>query len=322
MTGTVIESLPAKRGMAVLLSLVAGGLCALAIVFQSVHLAVVAILPLALGVVNWARSEPSFRFAISEEGLLFELPDPIAIRYDEVLGVTAPRPHESDRFAIQIYHPSGVIRIPSRITASSRALYQFVLSQLPITSTRASVDVPSSLRSFVAEQVKLFGDDKVYLFLARPHPPISSHRQYVAYSIAVAVVGLIWIAVGVISNSEATAWIGVGVALALVGSVCTWGFSRMSGANRVSNWQDSCLVISPGGIALLQGPLHGKMRWDELRRIEFPAKSHFGLATPGGVNRGIGLQVEGAYLVIADYYDRPLALIHARLWAYWREPGD
>ncbi len=35
----------------------------------------------------------------------------------------------------------------------------------------------------------------------------------------------------------------------------------------------------------------------------------------------IGLLVEGAYLIVADYYDRPLSQIHACLCTYWGDEG-
>ena len=62
------------------------------------------------------------------------------------------------------------------------------------------------------------------------------------------------------------------------------------------------------------------MRWDEVRAIELPAQPRFGLTTAGGAKGGIGILVEGAYLVIADFYDRPLAIIHTRLSRYWGGP--
>jgi hypothetical protein len=120
-----------------------------------------------------------------------------------------------------------------------------------------------------------------------------------------------------VRDDSGYAWVGGGFAVLFVGLICVIGFSKASGSGRVAGWQNSCLIVSPGGIALAQGPLKGKMRWDELRAIEHPAKPRFGLSTAGGAKKGIGLLVEGAYLIIADYYDRPLALIYEHLKTYW-----
>ncbi|HUR54718.1 MAG TPA: hypothetical protein VMZ71_11340, partial [Gemmataceae bacterium] len=75
-------------------------------------------------------------------------------------------------------------------------------------------------------------------------------------------------------------------------------------------WQESCLVVSPGGVAMVQGVHRGKLRWDELLSIEYPAKE-------GAGGTGIALRVAGAAVIIADYYDRPLSEIRRCLKHYW-----
>jgi len=69
------------------------------------------------------------------------------------------------------------------------------------------------------------------------------------------------------------------------------------------------------------------MRWGELRNLEYRhSPRSFGLESRGlwadnaGPERGIHLIVEGARIVIADIYDRPLPLIYDRIRSYWRGP--
>jgi hypothetical protein len=112
-------------------------------------------------------------------------------------------------------------------------------------------------------------------------------------------------------------WIGFGMLFLFVGFLFALIYSRAGNRGRPSNWRESCLVVSPGGIALLQGRLRGKMRWAELRAVEFPAKPRLALASSGSARSGIGLLVEGAYLIVGDYYVRPLPLVFASLRAYW-----
>ncbi|HEV3439228.1 MAG TPA: hypothetical protein VG122_17810, partial [Gemmata sp.] len=180
--------------------------------------------------------------------------------------------------------------------------------------------VPTKLRTFVSQQVDLFGPEKVFVFHARPFPPLNSYHRHIGYSRAVIATGLVWVVCAglfEVINSGDAEWFAAGFTFIFLGLSCQFGFSRASGSGRPSNWQESCLVVSPGGIALVQGPLQGRMRWDELRAIELPARPRFGLASHGAVNRGVGLLVEGAYFIIADFYNRPLAQIYSRLRAYW-----
>jgi hypothetical protein len=136
----------------------------------------------------------------------------------------------------------------------------------------------------------------------------------------------LWLAAGIIlgqaldkkqGGGEMGGWIGGGVALLVIGIVCVIGFARSSGSGRVRDWWNSCLIISPGGVALQQGKLKGKLRWEELRAIEYPAKPRFGVSNASGVKNGVGLMVDGAYFVVADYYGHPVRLIYMYLKEYW-----
>ncbi|MDB5311236.1 MAG: hypothetical protein JWO38_5438 [Gemmataceae bacterium] len=316
MTGTVVESRPSGRGLGAVLVVAAVALGGLAVATGSPHPVVLAALPLALAVAVRRSVEPPVRFELTEHGLSFDLPEFAIVRFDEVRGLTAPGWAEGDEFAMQIYHPDGVIRIPPRLTVSSRDLYRFLFSRLP-SPEAPPADIPSQLRSFLAEQTDRFGAEKVFVFLARPFPAAPGHRRRVACWLAVAAAGLVWVIAGAALGKGSEPWIVSGLVAGLLGLICAIGFRYRGGSGRVRNWQDSCLVVSPGGIALLQGTLCGRMRWDELRAIEFPANARYRLIPSGEVKYGIRLLVDGAYLVVADYYDRPLTQIHDRLRAYW-----
>jgi hypothetical protein len=251
---------------------------------------------------------------------VFDQPEAALVRYEDLRGLTAPGRRAGEDFPIHVYHAGGVVRVPPGLSEPSAELYDFLLGRLPPLAGPDPDTVPAKLRDFVAGQVGLFGPEKVFVFRARPFPPPSLYRRHVWYSLAVAAAGAAWVAAGVvIGTADAKGggpWAGCGVLLLLLGLLFAFLFSR-SGGGRVSDWHESCLVVSPGGIALLQGALRGKMRWDELRSIEYPAKRRFGLSSAGSPAQGVGLLVEGAYLVIADYYDRPLYQIHRCLVAYW-----
>src|SRR5205085_942729 len=109
--------------------LAAAGCGAWAAAAGSVHPAVFALLPLALAAAALLGRDPPVRFEVTADGLAFETPDDRFVRYDEVCGLTGPRRSGRGAFAIQVYHPDGVTRIPPRLTVSSRELYDFLLAR-------------------------------------------------------------------------------------------------------------------------------------------------------------------------------------------------
>ena len=89
--------------------------------------------------------------------------------------------------------------------------------------------------------------------------------------------------------------------------------------HRIRNWRASALVVGPAGLALMQGEMRGQLRWDELRKVEFRHKRPwYQYDSSREPTRGIRLTVEGATILIADIYDRPLPLIYKQIRAYWR----
>jgi hypothetical protein len=295
-----------------------------AAITQNVHLAVLAILPFVLAFAAWFAIEPPVRFEVTKEGLSFETPETVFVRYGDIEGLTSHNASRDHQFAMQVYHPDGVVRIPASIDIPSWDLREYLVERMPHGSAPDPDDVPGALRGFVAEQVAKFGAEKVYVHRARRHPPARTHARTVAYLLGFAVAGILWaVAGGVLGNvldkkaaDPAKGWLIGGIVLSIPAFLLALLFSRQHRSGRVKNWRESCIVISPGGIALAQGSLKGKMRWGELRAVEYPARPRFGL-TAAGAARGIGLLVEGAYLIIADYYDRPLFLIYEQIDGYW-----
>jgi hypothetical protein len=292
------------------------------------HLAVLALLPAVLGVTALCLAEPAVRFEVTLGGLDFDAPERVYVPFADVEGLTAPHGTEGDEFPIELYHPGGVVRIPAQLNGSSWSLYKFLLSHLlPVPATPGAV--PRALERFVENELALFGPDKVFAYRARRHPPLPTYGRQVWWSAAAAAAGAAWVSAAAVLGAvlppakgrdgwdQVAGWFVLGTMLVLGGALAASLYSRAGRSRRVRDWRGSCLVVSPGGIALVQGPLTGKMRWDELRAVEYPARPRLGLAVAGGVVRGVGLMVEGVYLVVADYYDRPLALIYKNLRAYW-----
>jgi hypothetical protein len=322
MIGERIESGQSIGVAPILLGLAAFVLVGFSLMAGSPHLAVFAILPFALAIAAFVSGESPVAFTITEEGLAFEQPDLDFVRYSELGGITAPvSRNPGNHFAIQIHHTTGAVRIPPDLNISSRDLYDFLVERLPPLEPADPDAVPSGLRAFVAEQIQLFGVEKVFVYHARPFPPRPSYSRKLAYAVATICAAVAWFVVGIIlegtKKGEGAVWAGFGCMISFLGLLFAFTFLRANARGWPRNWRDACLVVSPGSIAMVQGKLRGKLRWDELRAIDYPAKPRFGLSTHGGARRGLGLLTDGAYFIVADLYVRPLADIRRALDGYW-----
>jgi hypothetical protein len=322
MIGAVIESQPSGRVPAILFLLIGIAFVFLSFVAGTPHAGIFAILPFCMAVAARQSGEPRVRFTVTEEGLDFEEPGIGLVRYSELCGLTAPSARKrGEFFPMQIYFPEGAVRITASIAASSSVLHEFLYDRLSPLPPVELEEIPSALRTFVSDQIARFGTEKVKVYPARTSLPLTSHRPHIAYSWGLTIASGIWLVAGVVLEAikpdSGGPWIGFGILFLFVGFLFALIYSRAGNRGRPSNWRESCLVVSPGGIALVQGRLRGKMRWDELRAVEFPAKHRLALTSSGSARSGIGLLVEGAYLIVGDYYVRPLSMIFASLRSYW-----
>ena len=264
----------------------------------------------------WVGRPAPVRIAVGDDGLAFE-PDGPDGPYAAIDGLTAARRPTGDRFEMQVYYPGGAVGIPARLTVPSRDLYAFLASRLEPSGGR---DVPSTLHGFRDDQEAKFGPDRVFTYRSRTRPPVKR-----GWRVGVPLFGaagcLLAAAAGQSVGGDGEAYAVGGLVSAFMFGVFGVAFWAGNLAGRAEGHGDSGLVVGPTGIALAQGGLKGKMRWDEVRGIEYPPKARTATHTTAASKRGIGVVVAGAYIVIQDHYDRPPLLIYARMKAYWAGGG-
>jgi hypothetical protein len=123
------------------------------------------------------------------------------------------------------------------------------------------------------------------------------------------------------AGKEFFGWLPVGILLAAFGGIFSLVFWRLGTATRVriKNWRKASLVISPVGLAMVQGDVQGELRWNEVQNVRLRGRAKGIHVTSETTMPGIVLSVEGAKILIADIYDRPLAAIYENILKYWRE---
>jgi hypothetical protein len=136
--------------------------------------------------------------------------------------------------------------------------------------------------------------------------------------------GIVWIALASILPSgkidPPEPWIVNGIVLVIVGFVvwlCLF-FGQRHPNSGIRKRDQASVVIGPSGLAMTQGNTKGRMRWEELRDVHLSTGTQsFRFGGDLGP-AGIRLVVEGAQIVVADIYDRPLPLIYGRIRRYWQ----
>ena len=323
MIGEIIES---RRGFpwgAVFFLTLGAGLAAVAVPERDYHWALGASMPLLIGLALALSPTPSLSFEFTDEGLLVHEP-PQTIPYAAFETVIAPgRPGDPDKrgpgsYPIQLVHEGGALHIPARLNVPSNDVFAFLLAAFPASG---SPEVNPLLRGYLDRQTAEFGPERVLSYRARSRLGKATPNRGARVSLAVFLAGVGWIVNGGVKDEPV--WGGFGVLAALFGGLFAILFASLGRRNAVrgvKGWRRASLVISPVGLALVQGDLQGEMRWDELRDLKFsrPTGFHQDNRTVG---RGIVLHFEGARVLIADVYDRPLNLIYKQIRTYWRGPG-
>jgi hypothetical protein len=128
---------------------------------------------------------------------------------------------------------------------------------------------------------------------------------------------------GGLSHNGVAALVG-GIVAALFGApIALYYWLRRHGdPPNIKKWRESCLVVSPGGIGLRQGQLKGELKWREVVGLTLRKKAAFSVAGGQDSAPGVVLTIQGATIVIADIYHRPLEHVYRLMRRHWNEQID
>lgn len=281
-----------------------------------------AILPASIALALWLTEPPEVDGSVADSGLELTRPA-MSIPFEDIRRIEAEHPPYGPRspsFTIRVHHDRGVLTIPPSPDINSEGIYQAIESRFVPSGART---VNPALMPYLRRYETTFGADRVWTYGASPlQVDVHRPRRGRAIILALIAAGIAWFVLEVGAERQ-TPWPGAGLFLAFLGGLILffrWAFGRSGQLRRIKDWTSSSLVITPVGLAMVQGDLTGELTWDQIRDVKLRARPRrfqvIGDTTMG--LQGIVLGVEAALILIADLYDRPIDSIHERILSYWR----
>jgi hypothetical protein len=269
-----------------------------------------ALLPLLLAGTLFLTRRSAFHAELTDTEIQIQQP-PLTIPYKDIEGLIGqgrkPNPYVKGprSYPIQIIHKNGAVWIPGKLDVRSDEVFLFLFQRLP---TQGSHQINPKLADYLKRKERQYGAERVYSYGYRNQkgkwPP---NKTMILVCLTLLGVGVIWAVCSALLPGR-TGWTAGGTLLIIFGLLfmllALAQGSRGAGLTRI---KEASLVISPEGLALIQGKLTGQMAWHELRNVKlqpFPL--------------GIVLKVAGANILILDQFDRPLSLIYQQICYYWR----
>jgi hypothetical protein len=325
MIGTRLEASRRFPFFALLFAAVGALLLVVGLLQKSLEFALLATLPLSWAIVIFVRRPAPIEGEVTGDALVLHEPHPQTVPYHSIQSLrmgnkTLSPEHPRLRPApLTILHAKGALRLPKVINDSPRTvmqLYRFLWDHLQGSGSR---NINGQLQEFLQEQEALFGPDMVYTFRARNRPGVPTSTGGAQSLLAVTMfLGIVWIYVAASwdLNEAFRVWGIVFLMCGGLGWLIAWAAGRTSAT--VKGWEQASLVISPGGLALVQGHIQGILRWEEVHDVDSHDKHR---AFRISQLYGVSLRVAGAQILIADIYDRPSAVIARLIESYWRSPA-
>jgi hypothetical protein len=331
MTGILLQGKGRLYVASAIFAVITVALWCCGVVFSSepagVGFLVFSCLPLALALSFWFHRRKAFEAEIQADCLHFHSGPYDDIPFSDLQGVLAEDKNR-DRTTVHVLHKNGLFSIPPQQDLTTSEVVTCLVSQI---SEHNQEEASGDLQKVIAGQVAKFGAEQVYIYLPRRRMVTrQAGRGMRAFSIGTMVGTLLMVIAAAFWNAfepkanAAPGLIGIGVFFFLISMlmlVISGSRSTLSGGH--SKWFNSGVVITPQGLALIQGTLRGEMQWAELKKVVFPSKRRSFESTQDSRTGSISLEFprnEG--VEIFDIYNHPLKVIHARIMQYWQPEGQ
>jgi hypothetical protein len=299
------------------LLIAAGGGALLALGLLAVPWCAIAGIPLIVaGLAGAMRPAPRFQVELRPEGLHFQPGDRL-IPYGTIVAVTGLRKHNDQAglkpFPIDVCTATDGLRIPAHPALPARELEAFLIAR---ASPFITPPEDSDVAQFYDQECAKYGPDFVALHhghTGQVETFVPRHLRWFALGGILGAFIALALALNLYSrNNGANAAAAVMLGSSLVLFLITLIIDVRHGLKQQAAHADDVLVVGPSGLALRQGKLKGKLRWDEVQNIVMqPAakNSGSGLTTRALGRQCLHLKIPGAVIVLLEVYDRSLTQI-------------
>ncbi len=213
-----------------------------------------------------------------------------------------------------LYDANGCWVIPRKLTHRLADVIEFIASRIGFGGSR---QIDARLMQYLQAQERTFGVDRVYCLVGRTMPAPRYGASLMLFGVVIIAAALLLPLAATPGGNSADnyaalcAFVPIGV-LAIL-----FGVARMPGVPK--KLRSSSLVISPVGLALIQGEVVGQLEWAEMNDLRRGSVAYTRRSFEfSRASQGLMLRVEGADIGIADIYDRPTAMIERLIRLYWR----
>jgi hypothetical protein len=268
---------------------------------------------LAIGIALW-RSPSHQDIVLDESGIDFQNYG-CKLSYDEITWLSmgdrfiAANDTEAPLGPIRIGFEGGHYPLSDPVNESPREFVRFLLERMPAPQRRA---VNPVLADFYQKQSAKFGEDKVHVIHARRVVSEKAQRNgSVRLGLGLIAAGLISLGAAVVmldpTDEFSGFWLAGSVVAIMVGIIsCIVGGNAGRRQKSQSTLRDACVVISPSGLAMIQGSLRGILRWEEIVKVAPGPVGSF-----GNRDAALHLSVAGGNIIVLDVYEVPLTNIAA-----------
>ncbi|MCC7475959.1 MAG: hypothetical protein IT425_11220 [Pirellulales bacterium] len=310
---TIDARSPFPVGAGILLA-IAAALAAWGAVIAQPHVIIFAALPFIVGLCWWWGMPRPQVLIVEHDGLqLFGTMKKVL--FSEVADVYVKgHPLErgksignSGRGPVEVIHPAGCLVVPISDPTARDEFCQFLVAKV---APRKARPIPASLADYAEQQVKKFGNEKVHVTCTREM--IGEHwrkRQKFWICLGILFTGVAWFAAGIIAseltplNDSYVVWLGLGLAALILGGLAFLAKSSGSISRAATNLKrnpNSCIIITPQGLAMVQGKLQGSMSWREITGVTTKMSQFLRTSRIEGVQ----IRIRGGEIIAFDIYER------------------
>ena len=279
-----------------------------AVVFHERDLAWLATAPLGMALFLWLFREPRFELHLGETSLAVNAGLPIAYE-----SITRVRPlndiaQTPEAFSILVRHAAGQTLIPAALDIPSKELFAWLQRQAP----PYVLQVNPRLNEYLTAQEALYGN-RIAIFVGETRSSEHNHRRLVkailATALVCAIAGIAAYASG--AGQDGSLVLGI-IATAIFIVIGLFTLLALSRAQPL-NYEAAGLIITPAGLAMVQGDLAGELRWEEIRSAKLSSGTVAVARNQQVRGPCIHLSVQGATIQIADIYHEPVSQIYAAI---------